>query len=82
MCISIRTRCIPTCRRRARYAAVLARLATPYHVDKTGKATRGDYGATGIDAATGLVTTVRDLARFDIALDAGVPMSVSTLNKM
>ncbi len=38
--------------------------------------------ASSIDAGTGMVSTVRDLAKFDIALDAGVPMSTSTLDQM
>ena len=66
----------------SRFAAVLSRVAMPYSVDNKGKVTRTDYGATGIDAATGMVSTVRDIARFDAALDAGVPMSTSTLNQM
>ena len=68
--------------RLARYGAVLARLAVPYHVDRTGKPIKGDFGFKGLDASTGVVTTVRELARFDIALDAGVPLSLSTLDQM
>jgi CubicO group peptidase (beta-lactamase class C family) len=52
-----------------RYASVLERMAVPYKVDKRGRATRTDLPAEGINAATGLVTTARDLARFDAALD-------------
>jgi CubicO group peptidase (beta-lactamase class C family) len=52
-----------------RYASVLERLAIPYKVDKRGRATRNDLPVEGINAATGLVTTARDLARFDAALD-------------
>ncbi len=51
------------------YESVLTRLAVPYRVDRGGKATRADYPADGVTAATGLISTVRDLARFDIALD-------------
>lgn len=54
----------------ANYAAVLQRMAVPYRVDRSGKATRGDIPG-GVTAATGLVSTVRDLARFDSALDHG-----------
>lgn len=68
--------------RLARFADSLRRLATPYSVDRSGKARKTDYGTSSIDAATGMVSTVRDLARFDMALDAGVPMSTSTLNQM
>ena len=52
-----------------RYASVLERLAIPYKVDKRGRATRNELPVEGINAATGLVTTARDLARFDAALD-------------
>jgi CubicO group peptidase (beta-lactamase class C family) len=52
-----------------RYAGVLSRLAVPYRVDKRAKATRSDYPDKRIDASTGLVSTARDLARYDAALD-------------
>ncbi len=50
------------------YEAVLTRLAVPYRV-RAGRATRSEYPADGVSAASGLISTVRDLARFDIALD-------------
>lgn len=53
------------------YESVLTRLAVPYRV-RGGKATRGEYPADGVSAAGGLISTVRDLARFDIALDDNV----------
>jgi CubicO group peptidase (beta-lactamase class C family) len=52
-----------------RYASVLRRLATPYKVDSRGKATRSDYPAKEFNASTGLVSTTRDLARYDAGLD-------------
>ena len=55
-----------------RYSSVVARMALPYKVDKGGKATRSELPSPGVDAATGIVSTVRDLARFDAALDAAV----------
>ena len=45
-------------------------MATPYQVDRGGRATKSQTPAD-VNAATGLVSTVRDLARFDIALDTG-----------
>lgn len=51
------------------YESVLTRLAVPYRVDRGGKATRGDYPSDSVSTASGLISTVRDLARFDIALD-------------
>jgi CubicO group peptidase (beta-lactamase class C family) len=52
-----------------RYQRVLERLAVPYRVDKRNKLTRTELPVEGINAATGLVSTARDLARFDRALD-------------
>jgi CubicO group peptidase (beta-lactamase class C family) len=52
-----------------RYATILERLAVPYKVDKKGRATRTELPVEGINAAVGLVSTARDLARFDAALD-------------
>jgi CubicO group peptidase (beta-lactamase class C family) len=53
-----------------RYGRVLERLAVPYRVDSRRRASRSDVPVEGINAATGLVTTVRDLARLDMSLDA------------
>ena len=58
----------------ARYRAVLARLAKPYVV-RDGRAMLGDYPPRGINASAGLISTVRDLARYDAALDAQVLVS-------
>ena len=52
----------------ARYARVLERAAVPYKVDKRGRATRTELPPDGLSAATGLVSTVRDIARFDSAI--------------
>jgi len=51
-----------------RYRAVLARLAQPY-TGQSGHSVLADYPPRGINAAAGLISTVRDLARFDAALD-------------
>jgi CubicO group peptidase (beta-lactamase class C family) len=66
----------------ARYSGIVNRVAKPYSVDAKGKATLSNYGAEGIDAATGMVSTVRDLAKFDIELQRGTPLSTSTLTQM
>jgi CubicO group peptidase (beta-lactamase class C family) len=63
----------------ARYEAALARMAAPYKVDRNGKASRSEYPAPAVDAAIGLVTTARDLARFDAALTSGVPLTPESL---
>ena len=52
-----------------RYQRVLERLAVPYRVDQRKRLTRTEVPVEGISAAAGLVSTARDLARFDGALD-------------
>lgn len=66
----------------ARYAASLTRVAVPYRIDRAGRSVRSQYPSYGLDAAGGLVSTVRDLAKFEAAVNAGVPLSSSTLNQM
>jgi CubicO group peptidase (beta-lactamase class C family) len=54
-----------------RYARVLERVAIPYKSEGRGRAVRATPpAAEGITAASGLVSTVRDLAEFDEALDS------------
>ena len=60
-----------------RYRAVLARIAKPYVV-RGSRPTLSEYPPKGINASAGLVSTVRDLARYDAAIDAHVLMSSST----
>lgn len=62
-----------------RYARVLQRLAVPYAVDRKGRATRSEYAATGLTASSGLISTVRDLARFVVALQRGALLRDETL---
>lgn len=52
----------------ARYASVLEQLATPYKVDRRARASRNTVPVTGVDGASGLIASVRDLAKFDGAL--------------
>lgn len=61
------------------YRRVLTRLAVPYKVDGKGRAERNDLGGVPITASGGLVSTVRDLARFDAALDAFDLLAPETL---
>lgn len=61
-----------------RYAAVLSRRALPYRVDSRGRPTRVDVANDALDASTGIVSTVRDLARFDAALDDGTLLDPAT----
>ena len=64
-----------------RYAAILQRRATPYLVDGDGRALPSSYpeSASVLTPATGLVTTVLDLAKFDLALKQGILLEGSTL---
>src|SRR5262245_5471912 len=60
-----------------RYRAVLLRIAKPYVV-RDGRPALSDYPPKAINAAAGLVSTVRDLVRYDAAIDAHVLMSSAT----
>jgi CubicO group peptidase (beta-lactamase class C family) len=62
-----------------RYQAVLERMAVPYKVDGRGKADRSDFPLEGINATAGLVSTVRDLAKLDGALDDRILLLDDTL---
>lgn len=67
-----------------KYQAVLADLAVPYRLDLKGRSFQSDYPSFGLDAATGLVSTVEDLAKFESQLDKrnNHPVSVTTLERM
>ena len=62
-----------------RYTDVLSRLATPYAVDKDGRVSASQYGATTITPASGLISTTRDFAKFDLALKKEVLLRTGTL---
>ncbi|HWK12640.1 MAG TPA: serine hydrolase domain-containing protein [Vicinamibacterales bacterium] len=55
----------------AHYRDVLTNLATPYHLAKS-RAEPTEIPALTMSAANGLVSTVRDLAQFDAALDSEI----------
>jgi CubicO group peptidase (beta-lactamase class C family) len=61
-----------------RYTATLARAAKGYRVDVRGRATRTDSPPARGNAATGIVSTVRDLARFDAGLRYNILISADT----
>jgi CubicO group peptidase (beta-lactamase class C family) len=54
-----------------RYQSLLNRLATPYTVDFQGRAAVSRYNVPTLSAGNGLVTTARDLAKFELALTRG-----------
>lgn len=62
----------------SRYANTLRNIAVPYRVVSRRAQRNPDYQAPTFDASDGIVTTVRDLARFDTAIDAGVLLDEMT----
>ena len=64
-----------------RYSAVLSRQAVPYRIDNRGRPTRSDAPSGVLSASTGVVSTVRDLARFDAALSDGILLESATLSR-
>lgn len=64
-----------------RYAAILQRRALPYAVDEKGRSQLGSnpIGADVLTPASGLVTSVRDIAKFDLALRQGILVAPETL---
>ena len=63
-----------------RYRRVLERMAVPYRVDSRGRAERTELPPMPMSASGGLVSTVRDLARLDAALDSTVFLRQETLD--
>ena len=58
-----------------RYAVTLSRMARGYKVDIRGRATRTDVLPSRVNAASGIVTTARDLARLDAAVRYSAPVN-------
>lgn len=56
-------------------ARLVERLAKPYQVDSTGKFVRVGYPGLDVDAGAGIISTVVDLAKFDVALDTNLLIS-------
>jgi len=63
----------------ARYASVLDRLAKPYAVDSRGRTSPTQYVATSLTPGAGLISTVRDLGKFDAAIRRGLLLKPETL---
>lgn len=66
-----------------RYVSVLQRRATPYSVDSRAQARQSSYPDSTklLTPASGVVTTVRDLAKFDLALKQGILLKSGTLEQ-
>jgi len=63
----------------ASYAGLLQEIATPYSIDGRGRSAASTLPDDGLNAAAGVVSSVRDLARFDAALDREVLLRSETL---
>jgi CubicO group peptidase (beta-lactamase class C family) len=61
-----------------RYAPSLARFARPYATYGKGEIVYSSYPGRDIGAAAGLLSTVRDLAKYDIAIDRHVLLQPKT----
>jgi CubicO group peptidase (beta-lactamase class C family) len=70
---------IPSASAVLRYESVLERLATPYAISLKGQASPSQYLATTVTPGSGLISTVRDFAEFDLALKKGVLLRAETL---
>ena len=66
----------------ARYTVTLSRAAKGYKVDTRGRATRTDLLPSTSTAATGLISTARDLAKFDAGLRYNILLQPETQLKM
>lgn len=64
----------------ARYSRTLQRLAVPYRVDGNRRPVRSEYTPRRVNGSTGVVSTARDLARFDMALADGLLALRETLD--
>ena len=53
----------------ARYASVVQRTAKPYQLNNRFQLVPSAYPENGIGASSGLISTARDLARYDAAID-------------
>jgi CubicO group peptidase (beta-lactamase class C family) len=63
-----------------RYRQVLDRMAVPYKAISRTRVERTEIPPMTITASNGLVSTVRDLAKFDVALDSGGLLLPETLD--
>jgi len=61
-----------------RYTRVIQRLAKPYVIDSSGRPILSSYPNRNIFAAAGLISTVRDLARYDAAIDRHILLQTQT----
>jgi CubicO group peptidase (beta-lactamase class C family) len=65
-----------------RYATTLSRLAIPYRTDRRGRPTRSEYAPGHVTASAGIVSTVRDLARYDAGLDDRILLGDNSMSRI
>lgn len=70
---------IPDLATAQRYSAVLERLTTSYQVFGGGQANPVPHSGVTLTTTSGVISTVRDLAQFDLALKQGLLLSPETL---
>ncbi len=63
---------------RSRFEEIVRRMAPAYRVDRS-RATRVDMPAARVSAASGVISSVMDLARFSQALDSGSVITATDL---
>lgn len=64
------------------YRSVLERVARPYRIDIRGRPVLSKHVDPGVNSSTGIVSTVRDLAKFGEALDDNVLLFPETRELM
>ena len=64
------------------YRTILQAKAVPYRVDNNRRATPSEYRVPYTNSLHGLVASVHDIARFDLALDAGTIATRRTLENV
>jgi D-alanyl-D-alanine carboxypeptidase len=69
---------IPTPSQAARYQSVLDRLAKGYALDSAGRPRPVEYSNNILTPWAGMISTVRDLAQFDLALKRGLLIQPET----
>lgn len=62
-----------------RYRGALTRLATPYAVDLQGRASPSRYVAQTLTPASGLISSMQDLEKFDLGLKKGFLLRPETI---
>ena len=71
---------VPTPAASDRFRGVLERLATSY-VLQNGRPIASPHPSTTLTASSGIVSTARDLAKFDVALKQGILLTPETLGE-